>query len=75
MITIKSKYNYGDSLYVVNDEDQTEYILTGVLGMPGGAIKYRLSYLDEEIWVYDYVVTDEFNQNKTLGLHSPTEEE
>lgn len=66
-MVIKTKFKFGDSVYVKNDPAQLEYILIGVIQRPG-AMSYELSYLGEVIEVYEFEVSDTKDILKSLDL-------
>ena len=66
-MTIKAKYDFGDSLYIKHDPEQREYELIGIVVRPGN-IAYELSYLGEIIEMYDFQISDTRDEVKLLGL-------
>lgn len=74
MAVIKSKYKYGDIVYIKNDPEQKGYFLTGIIGRPGG-MSYELSYLGEVINVCDFEVSDTKDELTLLGLDKKDTEE
>lgn len=67
-MTIKTKFNFGDPVYVKHDPEQQEYELIGVVSRPG-CIMYELSYLGETIEMYDFQVSDTRDEVRLLGLN------
>jgi hypothetical protein len=67
MATVKTKYKYGDILYIKNDPDQNGYFFVGLIGRSSGTF-YELSFLGELVEVYDFEVSDEKDTLKTLGV-------
>lgn len=64
-MVIKVNKKFGDSLYIINDPNQLEYILVGIICRPG-SISYELSYLGEIIELYDFEVSDTKDVLRTL---------
>lgn len=74
MATVKSKYKYGDILYIKNDPEQNGYFFVGIIGRPAG-VYYELSLLGEIVEVCDFEVSDEKDTLKTLGVDKNESEE
>lgn len=72
-MTVKSKYKFGDTVYVINDPEQKDFILVGMVVRPG-SISYELSYLGDSIELYDFEVSDTKDVLKAL-LRTDKEEE
>lgn len=66
-MTIKTKLEYGDVVYIKNDPEQKEYTFVGLICRPG-SIKYELSYLGDIIELYDFEVDGKRNELKMLGV-------
>lgn len=64
-MVIKTKFRFGDSIFIKNDPTQTEYILVGVIQRPG-AMSYELSYLGDVVEVFDFEVSDTKDVLKSL---------
>lgn len=61
---IKIKFtdiNFGDIFYLINDPDQFPHILTGIVILPGNQIKFILSYMGDESYVWDIETSREPN--------------
>jgi hypothetical protein len=71
---IKTKYKFGDILFLKTDPEQSENTLIGVIQEPG-ALVYRLRDINNEIIeVYEFEVSDVRDPLKTMGLDAPPEE-
>lgn len=66
-MTIKTKYNIGDKLFVKHDPEQKEYEVVAIRVLPGAVI-YELNLLEIMLDMYDFQVSDEKDQVKLLGL-------
>lgn len=66
-MTVKTKFSFGDPVYIKHDPEQHEYELIGVIVRPG-SIAYELSFLGEIIEMYDFQVSDTRDEVKVLGL-------
>lgn len=66
-IIIKVKAEYGDPVYLKNDEVQTAYTLIGVKGGPGH-ICYQLSSGSEVFECYDLECSFERDEAKRLSF-------
>lgn len=66
-MVIKTKFKFGDIVYIKNDPEQKGYFLVGVLGRPAG-IAYELSFLGEIVEVCDFEVSDTKDELTMLGL-------
>lgn len=71
-MTIKTKFKFGDSVYVKNDSAQIEYLLVGVIQRPG-SLSYELSYLGDIIEVYEFEVSDTKDILKSLDIPNTEE--
>lgn len=65
-IRIKIDLDFGQSIWLKNDPDQEEYILSRVLISPGNQIKFELSYLGSTVEVYDFEISTEPDKLKML---------
>lgn len=68
-MVIKTKYKFGDILYLKTDPEQHEHTLIAVVQEPG-ALLYRLRCYDgiEILEVYDFEVSDNRDPLKSMGL-------
>lgn len=67
-MVIKTKYKFGDILYLKTDPEQTENTLIAVIQEPG-ALVYRLrNNASDIIEVYEFEVSDLKDLAKTMGL-------
>ncbi len=72
---IKTKYKFGDILYIKTDPEQDENTLIAVIQEPG-ALVYRLRGYDGEInEVYEFEVSDNKDPLKSMGLDKKDVEE
>ena len=51
---INIKADFGDKFYIINDDEQVQLILVGVIILQEGCIKYELSHCGEVYTVFDY---------------------
>ena len=63
---IDNKFNIGDKVYLVTDEDQKERVVTGFYFRQTG-ITYGLNFGTYESWHYDFEITLEKNVLKTIN--------
>lgn len=73
-VTIKTKYEFGEVVYIKNDEDQTEFIVVGIIARPG-ALLLEVSYLGDVSEVYEFEVSKTLNKLKKLGADPADNEE
>lgn len=74
-MVIKTKYKFGDILYLKTDPEQYANILIAVIQEPG-ALVYRLRSFDGDILeVYEFEVSDTKDPLKLMGLDSKEDEE
>jgi hypothetical protein len=74
-VIIKTKYKFGDILYIKTDPEQDENTLIAIIQEPG-ALAYRLRCYDGEILeVYEFEVSDTKDPLKSMGLDSKDVEE
>lgn len=62
-LKIKFDLEIGQSVYLVNDPQQLEYIVVGAIARPG-AILYIIDYLGDEIEVYNFELSTTPNLKK-----------
>lgn len=68
-MVINTKFNFGQSVYLITDSDQNERIITGIqLNGESSLILYRLSFVTTESWHYDYEISAEVNEKLKPGL-------
>jgi len=72
-MTIKSKYKFGDILYIKNDPDQSEYFFVGLVARPSG-ILYELSFLGEILTVNEFEISEVKDPLKMMGIDKEEEE-
>ena len=72
-MTIKTKYKFGDTLYIKNDPEQSEYFLVGLIARPSG-ILYELSFLGEILIVNEFEISETKDPLKTMGIDKEEEE-
>lgn len=72
-MVIKTKFKFGDSVYVKNDPAQLEYHLIGVIQRPSGML-YELSYLGDIIELYEFEVSDSKDILKALDVDKNDED-
>lgn len=74
-MVIKTKYKFGDILYIKIDPEQAEYTLIGVIQEPGSLV-YRLRDIMGEIYeFYEFEVSDVKDPLKAMGLNKKDIEE
>lgn len=61
MHVIHSKYNFGDIVYLITDNDQFPRMVTMIKVTPGGLI-YQLSYGEKYSDHYECEISEEINQ-------------
>jgi len=66
---IETKYNFGDIVYFHTDVNQQAYLITGFTVRPG-CIIYWLADSGYECLAYDFEITKERNQLKSLGIEN-----
>lgn len=71
-MNIKTKLELGDILYFKNDPEQREFILIGVIARPG-CIVLELRYDGDLIEAYEFEVSKEKDDLKSMGLDSKEE--
>lgn len=64
---IKTPYDIGEIVYVKNDPDQFERIITGMTVRANNLVSYELSLLAQETHHYDFEISREPDQMKKLG--------
>jgi hypothetical protein len=74
-ISIKTDLEWGQSFYIKTDPIQIERQLTGVTLRPGKGVVFSLSYMGEELDVYDFEVTPEPDKLKQIENKEPPEED
>ena len=57
-MVVDCKYNIGDFVYLLTDEEQSPRIITSIQINPSGLL-YRLSRGTEETWHYDIEIIKE----------------
>jgi len=65
-MVINNKYNFGDQVFLVTDEEQRLRLVSGLYIRPNGEIKYGVSYKENESWHYDFEITKEKDMTKTF---------
>jgi hypothetical protein len=65
-IKIKTDLNFGQVIYIKNDPYQSEHILTGVKVLPQNQIKFILSYLGDEVEIYDFECSTDRDDEKYM---------
>lgn len=74
-MVIKTKYKFGDILYIKTDPEQFANTLIAVIQEPGSLV-YRLRAYDGEILeLYEFEVSDTRDPLKLMGLDSKEDEE
>lgn len=67
-MVIKTKYKFGDILYLKVDPEQYEYMIIGIIQEPGN-LSFRLRGRDGEVLeAYDFELSDSKDELKTMGL-------
>ena len=64
--TIKTDLEWGDVFYLKNDPDQEEYLLVGIITLPGNQVQFILSYYGDEIRVFDFECSKEKDKLKEI---------
>jgi len=64
-MTIKNKYEFGDSFFFLNDPEQREYTLVGLYINPGKT-QLELSHCGDMVTAYEFEVTTELDPVKNL---------
>lgn len=72
---IKTKYKFGDILYIKTDPDQNEHTLVAVIQEPGALVLRLRCYDGETYEVYDFEVSDTKNSIKAMGIDPKDVEE
>lgn len=67
-MNIKTKYGFGDLLYLKTCPDQWSRIVTGINAYPSGVV-YVLSLGSSTSYHYEIEVTDKKDELKALGLN------
>lgn len=73
MIGFKSKFNWGDTLYIKDDPNQSPRTLVGIYLTPGAAL-YTLTIAGEPVDVFEFEVSAEADQSILLNIN-PREDE
>lgn len=71
---VKSKYDFGDIVYIKNDPEQDEYFVTGVVGRPSGIVLLKLDFCGTEFEIYEFEVSKEINRLKIMGVNKEDED-
>lgn len=71
-MTFKTKYDFGEILYLKTDPEQVEYMLIGILLQPGGFM-LRISNCGNFIDVHEMEVSKVKDKLKTLGVNDTEE--
>jgi hypothetical protein len=66
-MTIKTIFDYGETVYLKTDPHQQERIITAIT-YRGGSITYELSICEITSWHSDVELTREFDELKKLEL-------
>lgn len=61
-MTIKTPYNFGDTVYVANDPKQKPYTIVRLQVLPGGALLFDLDYMGETLEMYDFQISKELDE-------------
>lgn len=67
MTTFKTKWEYGESVYLKTDSEQDEYVITGFVLRPNGFL-IKVSSCGTEVEVYEFEVSREKDKLKGMGL-------
>lgn len=59
MMLVDNKYNIGDIVYLITDEDSFPRIVNGIQLSPNNGILYRLACGTNETWHYDFEMSTE----------------
>jgi hypothetical protein len=65
--TLYLAFVIGQTVFIKNDKDQCELIVTGYTVRPNGLITYILSDLGHETSFYDFELTDEKDTLKSIS--------
>lgn len=65
-MTIKTKYNFGDIVYLKHDPKQRGYEVVGFSVLPGGTIMLELDYLGSMIDVHEFQISHEKDILKSI---------
>lgn len=65
-MTISTKYNIGDLVHLVTDEDQEYRMVTAIKVLPNNCITYLLNLGIQEAWHFEVEISAERNILKTL---------
>ena len=67
MPTLEYKHDLMSKVYLVDDDEQRVYRVTGIT-YSGGPMLYTVSHAGEELDVYEYELSGRKNRMKGLGL-------
>ena len=73
-IKIRTDLEFGDVWYIKNDPEQLERLLVGVVFLPGGQLKFELSYMGEVVTVWDFECSKSIDKTKLLELNTDDEQ-
>lgn len=60
---INTKYNIGQVVYLLTDEDQKERIITAIM-LEGANTAYRLNFAGTQTWHFDFEMTESRDYTK-----------
>lgn len=67
-MVIKTKFNIGDTVYMIQDPKQRGYDVVGIKVKPGNAIVLELDYLGDMIEMFDFQVSLDKDPIKYLSF-------
>ena len=74
-MTIKTKYNFGDTVYIINDPKQKPYIIVGLTVKPGGAILFDIDYGGDVKEMYEFQISAEKDVVATLKFNDQNDDD
>lgn len=74
-MTIKTKYNIEDIVYLIQDPKQRAYQIIGIKVRPGGAIMLELDYMGDTLDMYEFQVSAEKDEVKYLAFNDQNDDD
>lgn len=74
-MTIKSDYNFGDTVYIIQDPKQKAYDVIGIKVRPGGTIMYELDYLGDTLDMYEFQISGQRDPAKYLAFDNENDDD
>lgn len=67
-MTIKTKYDFEQSVVLKHDVDKIKRMITGITIWAGGNIRYCLQSGGSEIWCFEFEIDQNGTQTKKVGF-------